>query len=97
MVLFSYGYHSQVYIEEGRVKVELETPGSPRVKLDNYADVFNDGRWHALMLTMATDSLTLAIDLRPVKTTKKLRFMTGSTYYIAGEKRYILAFARDSA
>ncbi|CAB3222790.1 unnamed protein product [Arctia plantaginis] len=78
--------HVKVYIEEGRVKVELETPGSPRVKLDNYADVFNDGRWHALMLTMATDSLTLAIDLRPVRTTKKLRFMTGSTYYIAGGK-----------
>ncbi|XP_063893286.1 neurexin-4 isoform X2 [Helicoverpa armigera] len=76
----------KVYIEEGRVKVELETPGSPRVKLDNYAEEFNDGRWHSLLLTMATDSLTLAVDYRPVKTLKKLRFMTGSTYYIAGGK-----------
>lgn len=75
----------QVFIEEGRVKVELETPGSPRVKLDNYAEDFNDGRWHSMLLTMATDSLTLAVDYRPVKTLKKLRFMTGSTYYIAGK------------
>lgn len=54
------------------------------MKLDNYAEDFNDGRWHSLLLTMATDSLTLAVDYRPVKTTKKLRFLTGSTYYIAG-------------
>ncbi|KAG7307721.1 hypothetical protein JYU34_006292, partial [Plutella xylostella] len=38
------------------------------------------------MLTMATDSLVLAVDNRPVKTTKKFRFLTGSTYYIAGGK-----------
>ncbi|XP_072939887.1 neurexin-4 [Epargyreus clarus] len=76
----------KVYLEEGKVKVELFTEGSPKVKLDNYAEDFNDGRWHSLLLTMATDSLTLAVDYRPVKTTKKLRFLTGSTYYIAGGK-----------
>ncbi|KAL0832456.1 hypothetical protein ABMA28_000688 [Loxostege sticticalis] len=78
--------HVKVFLEEGKVKVELDTPGSPRVKLDNYAEKFNDGRWHALMLTMAADSLVLALDYRPVRTTKKLRFLTGSTYYIAGGK-----------
>ncbi|XP_041970280.1 neurexin-4 isoform X2 [Aricia agestis] len=76
----------KVFLEEGKVKVELFTEGSPKVKLDNYADTFNDGRWHSLLLTMATDSLTLAVDYRPVKTTKRLRFMTGSSYYIAGGK-----------
>ncbi|KAJ2951870.1 hypothetical protein O0L34_g4113 [Tuta absoluta] len=75
----------KVYIEEGKVKAEMYTEGSPKVKLDNYEEEFNDGRWHALMLTMAHDLLTLAVDYRPVRTTKRLRFITGSTYYIAGE------------
>ncbi|XP_049869625.1 neurexin-4 [Pectinophora gossypiella] len=74
----------KVYIEEGKVKVELYTEASPKIRLDNYEEEFNDGRWHSMLLTMATDSLTLAVDYRPVKTTKKLRFFTGSTYYIAG-------------
>ncbi|GBP09577.1 Neurexin-4 [Eumeta japonica] len=81
--------HVKVFLEEGRVKVELYTKdmikdSSPKIKLDNYAEQFNDGRWHPLMLTMAPDSLTLSIDYRPVKTIKKLKFLTGGTYYIAG-------------
>lgn len=74
-----------MFLEEGKVKVELYTEGSSKVKLDNYAEEFNDGRWHALMLTMAPDSLVLSVDFRPVQTTKRLKFFTGSTYYIAGE------------
>ncbi|XP_064071525.1 neurexin-4 isoform X3 [Vanessa tameamea] len=76
----------KVFLEEGKVKVELFTKGSTKVKLDNYAEEFNDGRWHSLMLTMAPDSLVLAVDFRPLKTTKLLKFITGSTYYIAGGK-----------
>ncbi|XP_046963642.1 neurexin-4 isoform X2 [Vanessa cardui] len=78
--------HVKVFLEEGKVKVELFTKGSTKVKLDNYPEEFNDGRWHSLMLTMAPDSLVLAVDFRPVKTTKLLKFITGSTYYIAGGK-----------
>ncbi|XP_026321952.1 neurexin-4 isoform X2 [Hyposmocoma kahamanoa] len=74
----------KVYLEEGKVKAELYTEGSPKIIVDNYEDEFNDGRWHSVLLTMATDVLTLAVDYRPAKTTKKLRFLTGSTYYIAG-------------
>lgn len=58
--------------------------------MDNYEDEFNDGRWHSVLLTMATDVLTLAVDYRPAKTTKKLRFLTGSTYYVAGEFQLLL-------
>ncbi|XP_050681113.1 neurexin-4 [Leptidea sinapis] len=76
----------KVYLEEGKVKVELFTEGSPKVRLDNYAEQYNDGRWHVLMLTMAPDTLTLSLDFRPVRTTKKLRFFTGASYYIAGGK-----------
>ncbi|CAH2105201.1 unnamed protein product [Euphydryas editha] len=76
----------KVFLEEGKVKVELFTAGSSKVKLDNYADQFNDGRWHSLMLTMAQDSLVLTMNYRPVKTIKLFKFLTGSTYYIAGGK-----------
>lgn len=67
------------------MRVELETAGSPRVKLDNYVEELNDGRWHSIVLTMATDSLTLSLDSRPVQTVKRLRFLTGEIYYIAGK------------
>ncbi|XP_013164723.1 PREDICTED: neurexin-4 isoform X1 [Papilio xuthus] len=84
----------KVYLEEGRVKVELSTGGGPGggatvggpVRLDNFPEPQNDGRWHALLLTLAPDSLLLALDRRPVRTTKLLRFQTGPTYYIAGGK-----------
>ncbi|CAF4816376.1 unnamed protein product [Pieris macdunnoughi] len=82
----------KVFLEEGLVKVELFTEGSPKVKLDNYAEVFNDGRWHSLMLTMAPDTLILSLNYRPVKTTKKLKFFTGSSYYIAGGKSGVRGF-----
>ncbi|CAH0407172.1 unnamed protein product [Chilo suppressalis] len=78
--------HIKVFLEEGKIKVELDTQGSPLVKLDNYAEKFNDGRWHSMMLTIATDSLVLSVDMRPVRTTRKLRILTGTTYYIAGDK-----------
>ncbi|CAH0729114.1 unnamed protein product, partial [Brenthis ino] len=77
----------KVFLEEGRVKVELFTDsGSPKVKLDNYEQEYNDGRWHELALTMAADALALALDRRAVRTTKRLRFLTGEVYYIAGGK-----------
>ncbi|XP_004931219.1 neurexin-4 isoform X1 [Bombyx mandarina] len=76
----------KVYLEDGKVKVELETAGSPRVKLDNYVELWNDGRWHSLMLTLAPDSLVLSMDSRAVHTSKRLRFLTGSYYFIAGGK-----------
>ena len=67
------------------MKIELYTEsGSPKVKLDNYAEVYNDGRWHELVLTLAPDSLVLAVDRRPVRTSKRMRFFTGDLYYIAG-------------
>ncbi|XP_053603353.1 neurexin-4 isoform X1 [Plodia interpunctella] len=82
----------KVFLEEGKIIVELELAGSPRVKLDNYAEEFNDGRWHALMLTMGVDNLVLSVDYRPVRTTKKLNLYTGNTYYIAGGKPPVRGF-----
>lgn len=60
----------KLYLEDGKVKVELKTDEFPPTFLDNYDEKFNDGRWHSLVLTIAKNSLTLDIDQRPMKTTK---------------------------
>ncbi|XP_060801715.1 neurexin-4 [Amyelois transitella] len=95
-LLIYHHFHSDgdvtVFLEEGKIKVELEMAGSQRVKLDNYAEEFNDGRWHSLMLTMGVDHLVLSVDYRPVRTTKKMNFLSGSTYYIAGGKPPVRGF-----
>ncbi|CAH2071974.1 unnamed protein product, partial [Iphiclides podalirius] len=77
--------HVKVYLEEGRVKVELGTGGAP-VRLDSWPAPQNDGRWHALLLTLAPDALLLALDRRPVRTSTRLRFLTGHTYQLGGGK-----------
>lgn len=60
----------RIYLEDGRVKVELKIDNSLSTILDNYDEQFNDGRWHSLVLTIAENSLILDIDQRPMKTSK---------------------------
>ncbi|CAK1598381.1 unnamed protein product [Parnassius mnemosyne] len=81
----------KVYLEEGRVRVDLYAgagggEGAGRVRLDNFPRRHNDGRWHTLMLTLRRDQLVLALDATPVRTLKRLDFITGPYYYIAGGK-----------
>lgn len=76
----------KLYLEEGKVKVEIKTDDNPRAILDNYDEQFNDGRWHSLVLTIAKNSLVLDIDQRPMRTTRLLSMTTGGVYLIAGGK-----------
>lgn len=76
----------KVYLEEGKVKVEVKTDDNPRAILDNYDEQFNDGRWHSLVLTISTNNLVLDIDQRPMRTTRLLSLTTGGIYYIGGGK-----------
>ncbi|XP_037041687.1 neurexin-4 isoform X2 [Bradysia coprophila] len=76
----------KLYLEEGKIKVEIKTDDNPRAILDNYDEQFNDGRWHSLVLTIAKNSLVLDIDQRPMRTTRLLSMTTGGVYYIAGGK-----------
>lgn len=76
----------KLYLEEGKVKVEIKTDDNPRAILDNYDEQFNDGRWHSLVLTIAKNSLVLDIDQRPMRTTRLLSMTTGGIYLIAGGK-----------
>lgn len=77
--------HVKVYLEDGKVKVELITENNPIAILDNYEEAFNDGKWHNLVLTISTNLLVLDIDKRPMRTVRILSMQTGSLYLIAGK------------
>ena len=64
--------------------VEIAAENVPKVTLDNFADVLNDGRWHKVILTLVTNSMVLSIDGRPMKTARLMSFRTGSNYLIGG-------------
>lgn len=74
----------QLYLENERIKVDLMTKDDTRVILDNYEESFNDGKWHSVILTLKNDFLELNVDNRPMQTIRKLDFMTGTNYFIAG-------------
>jgi hypothetical protein len=77
----------QLFLHEGKIKVELLTAGNPKTLLDNYEEVFNDGKWHQVILAIGTNYLELNVDGRPMKTVRILSMTTGSVYYIAGTQR----------
>nr|CAG4640603.1 EOG090X00DN [Eulimnadia texana] len=68
----------------GKIKIRLEAQDTPKVTLDNFAETFNDGRWHRVVLTMAKDSLILTVDDRRMTTVRLLSFRTGNYYLIGG-------------
>ncbi|XP_065217760.1 neurexin-4 isoform X3 [Planococcus citri] len=74
----------KAFLEEGKVYVELLTGDNPKIKLENYDEKFNDGKWHSLVLTVNTNVLVLNIDQRPAVTNRLLKILTTSDYYIGG-------------
>lgn len=74
----------KMFIEQGKIKIEIAAENVPKVKLDNFADVLNDGRWHQIVLTLAPNSMILSVDGRSMKTVRIMRFRTGSNYLIGG-------------
>ncbi|KAL1140158.1 hypothetical protein AAG570_000090, partial [Ranatra chinensis] len=74
----------KLYLEEGKIKVEIETMNYPKDVLDNYEEIFTDGRWHKCMLVISKNSLVLDVDDRPMSTTKLISITTGASYFIAG-------------
>jgi hypothetical protein len=77
----------QLFLHDGKIKVELLTAGNPKALLDNYEEVFNDGKWHQVILTIGTNYLELNVDGRPMKTVRILSMTTGSLYFIAGKQK----------
>ena len=86
-VILCTDFFFQLFLHEGKIKVELLTAGNPKTLLDNYEEVFNDGKWHQVILTIGTNFLELNVDGRPMKTVRILSMTTGSVYYVAGMQR----------
>ncbi|KYN43175.1 Neurexin-4 [Trachymyrmex septentrionalis] len=74
----------KLYLEEGKLKVDIQTHNNPIANLDNFHEKFNDGKWHQIILTIAKNSLILNVDGRPMKTERLLDMITGSYYFIGG-------------
>lgn len=74
----------KLFMDDGKVKVEIQTGTNPKALVDNYDEKFNDGKWHQAMLTIQTNTLVLTIDSRPMKTTRAIQITTGSVYMVAG-------------
>uniref|UniRef100_A0A6B2EGY6 Putative neurexin iv n=1 Tax=Phlebotomus kandelakii TaxID=1109342 RepID=A0A6B2EGY6_9DIPT len=76
----------KLYLEEGVVKVDLKTDENPIITLRPHNQMFNDGRWHSLVLTLSKNNMVLDINRRPANTEKLMSILTGGTYYIGGGK-----------
>lgn len=82
---FLSGGHVTLYLEHGKLKIDIVTGNNPKVVLNNFGDdEFNDGKWHTVVLTIATNLLILNVDGRAMRTTRLLSMTTGSKYMIAG-------------
>ncbi|XP_050293158.1 neurexin-4 isoform X2 [Anthonomus grandis grandis] len=73
-----------IFLEQGKLKVQLVTADTPRGIFDNYQETFNDGRWHIVVLSIRTNELVFSVDYRPMKTTRLLKIQSGVDYLFAG-------------
>ncbi|XP_034948023.1 neurexin-4 isoform X2 [Chelonus insularis] len=76
--------HIKLYLENGRLKVEIITKGNPAAILDDFSEQFNDGKWHHVILTVSKNTIILNVDDRPMRTKRLLEIQTGAYYFIAG-------------
>ncbi|CAK9811653.1 Nrx-IV [Anthophora plagiata] len=81
---FTSGGYVKLFLEEGKLKVDIQTKGSPQVILDNFDEMFNDGKWHQVILTISKNSLILNVDGTPMRTKRMLEMITGPVYMIGG-------------
>ncbi|XP_076061076.1 neurexin-4 isoform X2 [Oratosquilla oratoria] len=82
----SAGYFT-IFLEEGRIKVEVKAEQTPgRVLLDNFDSGFSDGRWHLVSFAVVENGMELIVDGVPMKTTRVLSITSGKFFLIAGGK-----------
>ncbi|XP_076625165.1 neurexin-4 isoform X3 [Colletes latitarsis] len=74
----------KLFLEDGKLKVNIQTKGNPQVTLDNFDEKFNDGKWHQVILTIAKNRLILNVDGTPMRTKRMLEMTTGPVYFIGG-------------
>ncbi|XP_034192438.1 neurexin-4 isoform X1 [Osmia lignaria lignaria] len=74
----------KLFLEDGKLKVDIQTKESPRIILDNFDENFDDGKWHQVILTISKNSLVLNVDGTPMRTKRMLEMTTGPVYLVGG-------------
>ncbi|XP_043289273.1 neurexin-4 isoform X1 [Venturia canescens] len=74
----------KLFLEDGKLKVEIETKDNPRTVLDYFNERFNEGKWHQVILSISKNRLILNVDGRPMVTKRLLDILTGPIYLIGG-------------
>ncbi|XP_012283135.1 neurexin-4 isoform X1 [Orussus abietinus] len=74
----------KLFLEEGNLKVEIQTQDNPKAILNNFGEKFNDGKWHQVVLTISKNSLSLTVDGQLTRTERLLEMTTGAVYFIGG-------------
>lgn len=77
-------YFSQLYLDKGKLMIELQTDRIPKLNLDNFPNPFNDGLWHRTTITVGTNLITLSVDETVVETVRLISVDTGGTYIFGG-------------
>lgn len=81
---FSVEGYVKLFLDTGRIRVELQGKKTPVVLLRPFDEPLNDGRWHRTMLVVLTNRIELHIDGKPSITTRLFSMETGSEYLIGG-------------
>lgn len=75
----------QLYFEKSKLLIEIQQPDtSPRLVLDNFVELFNDGLWHRIIFSIETNSIVLSVDERIVRTSRLIKIHTGGIYHFGG-------------
>lgn len=81
---FSIEGYVKLYLDAGRIRVELQGKKTPVVLLKPFDHLLNDGQWHRLILTLHTNRIELHLDGVPSVTTRLFSLETGNEYLVGG-------------
>lgn len=81
---FSIEGYVKLYLDTGRIRVELQGKKTPVVLLKPFDHLLNDGQWHRLILALQTNRIELHLDGVPSITTRLFSLETGSEYLVGG-------------
>lgn len=81
---FSIEGYVKLFLDAGRIRVELQGKKTPVVLLKPFDQLLNDGQWHRLMLALQTNRIELHLDGVPSITTRLFSLETGGLYLVGG-------------
>lgn len=81
---FSRNGFVKLYLEKGKIKIELISEGTPKVVTEPFDRYLSDGRWHWTMLLLQKNRIELHVDGNPSITTRQFSMLTGDEYLVGG-------------